>query len=205
MKDIIKGATVFRTDDSGETWVQVSGKTKRMKSYMERHSATYGWVFGQIRVDPNNENRIYTMGLFLNVSDDGGKTFRTLHGMHVDHHGLWIDPNNSDYLLNVQDGGLAVSYDRGANWKTPLKVLPLAQFYNVSFDMEVPFRVYGSIQDHHSFYGEVNISRNRKHIRPVEFTNTLGAEGSSHAIDSRDNTVFCQCFLRITCQTEGWR
>ena len=193
-KDVIKGATVFRTENGGETWAQVSGKTKKMKSFMERHSATYGWVFGQIRVDPLNENRVYTMGLFFNVSDDGGKTFRVLRGMHMDHHGLWIDPNNSDYLLNVQDGGLSISYDRGENWKIPLKELPLAQFYNVAYDMETPFRVYGSIQDHHSYYGTVDISESRKYISPVEFTNTLGAEGSTHAVDSRDNTVYASAF-----------
>lgn len=193
-KDIIKGATIYRTADGGQNWQQVSGLTKRTKAYMQSHSATYGWVFAQIRVDPRDENRLYTMGLFLNVSDDGGKTFRVLRGMHVDHHGLWIDPNNSNYLLNVQDGGLAISYDRGANWKTPLKELPLAQFYNVAYDMETPFRVYGSIQDHHSYYGKVDVSTSRTHIRPGEFTPTLGAEGSSHAVDSRDNTVYASRF-----------
>ena len=193
-KDVIKGATVFRTDNGGETWTQVSGLTKRMKKYMENHSATYGWVFGQIRVDPLDENRVYTLGLFLNVSDDGGKTFRVLRGMHLDQHGLWIDPSNSEYLLDVQDGGLSISYDRGASWKIPIKELPLAQFYNVAFDMEIPFRAYGSIQDHHSFYGEVDLSRGRENVRPVEFTSTLGAEGSSHAIDPRDNTVYASEF-----------
>ncbi len=193
-KDIIKGATIFRTNDGGRNWKQVSGQTEKMKLYMEHHSATYGWVFGQIRVDPKNENRIYTMGLFLNVSDDGGKTFRVLRGLHPDHHGLWIDPNNPDYLLNVQDGGLAISYDRGGNWKIPLEELPVAQFYNVGFDMQKPFNVYGSIQDHHSFYGPVDISRSRKYIRPVEFKHTLGAEGSSHAIDPRDNSVYASVF-----------
>ncbi|MEN8154546.1 MAG: hypothetical protein ABFR75_11050 [Acidobacteriota bacterium] len=201
-KDVIKGATVFRTDDGGENWEQVSGKTEKMKLYMERLSATYGWVFGQIRVDPNNENRIYTMGLFLNVSDDGGKTFRVLRGMHLDHHGLWIDPNNSNYLLNVQDGGLSISYDKGENWKIPLAELPLAQFYNVGFDMEKPFNVYGSIQDHHSFYGPVDISRSRKYVLPVEFKNTLGAEGSSHAIDSRDSTVYASVFYGALARLE---
>jgi photosystem II stability/assembly factor-like uncharacterized protein len=193
-KSVIKGATVYRTADGGKTWTLQSGLTPRMKKYMENHSATYGWVFAQIRVDPNNENRIYTMGLMLNVSDDGGKTFKILGGMHLDQHGLWIDPNNSDYLLDVQDGGLAISYDRGANWKIPLKPLPLAQFYNVSYDMEKPFRVYGSIQDHHSFYGAVDLSRGRKNIRPVEFHETLGAEGSTHAIDTRDNTIYASVF-----------
>lgn len=197
MQDVIKGATIFRTDNGGENWTQVSGLTKRMKSYMERHSATYGWVFAQIRVDPQNENRIYTMGLFLNVSNDGGRTSKVLRGMHVDHHGLWIDPNNPNYLLNVQDGGLAISYDGGANWKIPIDVLPLAQFYNVAFDMAKPFRVYGSIQDHHSYYGKVDLTRGRKFIRPGEFTNTLGAEGSSHAVDPRDNTIYASAFYGI--------
>jgi len=193
-EDIIKGATVYRTDDGGESWRQVSGLTERTKRYMQNHSATYGWVFGQIRVDPRDENRIYTLGLFLNVSDDGGKTFRVLRGMHMDHHGLWIDPDNSDYLLNVQDGGLAISYDRGENWKIPLAELPLAQFYNVAFDMADPFRVYGSIQDHHSFTGEVDVSGGRENIRPVEFTATLGAEGSTHAVDPRDHTIYASSF-----------
>ncbi len=197
VKDVIRGATVFRTDNAGETWKQVSGLTPRTKAYMESHSATYGWVFGQIRVDPNNENRIYTMGLFLNVSDDGGKTFRVLRGMHLDQHGLWVDPNNSNYLLDVQDGGLAISYDRGKSWKIPLKELPLAQFYNIEFDMKTPFNVYGSIQDHHSFYGPVDISRSRKYIKPVEFKHTLGAEGSSHAVDKRDGTVYASVFYGL--------
>ena len=83
-KDVIKGATVYRTDDAGKTWKQTSGLTPEMKTYMERHSGTYGWVFGQIRVDPKDENTIYTLGIQLNTSTDGGKTFRTLRGPHSD-------------------------------------------------------------------------------------------------------------------------
>jgi len=202
--DVIHGATVYKTNDGGENWSKVSGKTKKMKLYMEKLSATYGWVFGQIRVDPNNENRVYVMGLALNVSDDGGETFKALWGMHGDHHGLWIDPNNSDYLLDVQDGGLSISYDRGKNWKNPIKELPLAQFYNVAYDMKKPFNIYGSIQDHHSFFGKVDISRSRKHIRPVKFDRTLGAEGSTHVIDWRDNTVYASVFYgSLARQTKG--
>ncbi len=74
---IIKGATVYRSDDKGETWKQVSGLTPEQKTFMERHSNTYGWVFGQVRVDPNDADTVYTMGLSLNVSTDGGKTFTT--------------------------------------------------------------------------------------------------------------------------------
>ncbi|MEZ5012555.1 MAG: hypothetical protein R2744_13680 [Bacteroidales bacterium] len=75
---------------------------------------------------------------WLNQSTDGGKTFKAIRDPHADHHGLWIDPQNSNYLLNVQDGGLSISYDRGANWKYPISELPLAQFYNAGYDFNHP-------------------------------------------------------------------
>jgi photosystem II stability/assembly factor-like uncharacterized protein len=194
MKDRIKGATIYRSADAGATWEQTSGLDDKTRKFMEDHSATYGWVFSQIRVDPQDEDRIYTMGLALNVSEDGGRTAKVLTGMHLDHHGLWIDPSNSDYLLNVQDGGLAISYDGGENWKIPIEELPLAQFFNVSLDMNEPFRVYGSIQDHGSYSAEVDISEGRTNLQPVEFDSTLGGEGTTHAIDPRDGTIYASSF-----------
>ncbi len=186
---VIKGATIYRSDDKGNTWRQTSGQTEEMKSYMERHSATYGWVFAQMRVDPNDENTIYTMGLGLNVSNDGGKTFRRLGGMHGDHHGLWIDPNNSEYLVNCNDGGVVISYDGGETWKQNTNNLPAVQFFNLSYDMDTPFRVYGSIQDHGSRRGVVDISRGRDKIPATDWEGAPGGEGSSHAIDPRDPNV----------------
>ncbi len=185
----IKGATVYRSDDRGANWKQVSGLTPETKPYMERHSATYGWVFGQMRVDPNDENTIYTMGLALNVSNDGGKTFRRLRGMHGDHHGLWIDPDNSDYLINVNDGGIVISYDKGETWRQFRNNLPLCQFFNIAHDMDTPFRVYGSMQDHGSFRGVVDLSRGRDNIPTVDFEGAPGGEGSSHAIDPTDPRI----------------
>jgi len=193
--DIIKGATVYRSDDAGASWTQVSGLTEDSKKYMMNHSGTYGWVFGQIRVDPKNPDILWTLGLYLNKSVDGGKTFTAIKEMHADHHGLWIDPNNPNYLLNVQDGGLSISYDQGANWREPIEELPLAQFYNISFDYSEPFRVVGSIQDHHSFIGPVDLTSGRDKITPVKFLPTVGAEGCAHAIDPRDNnTIYGSIF-----------
>lgn len=174
----IKGATVFRSDNGGENWKQVSEQNE----YMEGLSGTYGWVFGQIRVDPVNPDKIYVMGLALNVSEDGGKTYRPLRGMHGDHHGLWIDPENPEYLVNVNDGGVAISYD-GENFRTFYDNLPLVQFFNINVDMDEPFRVYGSVQDHGSYRGIVDLSRGRNSIQPVAFENAPGGEGSNHAID----------------------
>ena len=196
----IKGATVYRSDDRGDSWTQVSPTD----ATMERASGTYGWVFGQLRVDPNDEDTVYFMGLGLNVSNDGGRTWRPLRGMHGDHHGLWIDPQNSSYLVNVNDGGVDISYDAGVNWKNfNNDGLTLVQFFNIGIDMDDPFYIYGSVQDHGSRRGMVDLSRGRDSIPAVAFENAPGGEGSSHAIDPTDpNTVYSAGFYGTISRTD---
>ena len=183
--DIIKGAEVYRSDDAGATWRKVS----ESNASMERLAGTYGWVFGQIRVDPTNENTVYVMGLALNVSRDGGRTFQAIGDMHGDHHALWIDPDNPNFLVNGNDGGVVVSYDQGRNWREFLDNLPVVQFFNASFDMDTPFRVYGSIQDHGSRRAVVDLSRGRDRVPAQAFQSAPGGEGSRHAIDPRNPNV----------------
>ncbi|HDR88302.1 MAG TPA: hypothetical protein ENN63_01565 [Bacteroidetes bacterium] len=207
---VIMGATVYRTSNGALSWQRVSGQTEEMARYMERHSGTYGWVFGQIRVDPNDENTIYTMGVQLHVSNDGGKTFRTLRGMHADHHGLWIDPDNSDYLFNANDGGVCVSYDRGETWHLFTERLQASQFFNVQVDNADPFHIYGSIQDHGSYRAEVDLIRGRDRIPVADFEWAPGGEGSNHAIDPTDpNRVYAAGFygnmIRGYLQENGWQ
>jgi photosystem II stability/assembly factor-like uncharacterized protein len=125
----------------------------------------------------------------LNVSRDGGKTFKELEGMHGDHHALWIDPDNPRFLVNGNDGGVVVSYDRGENWRQFLNNLPAVQFFNVSYDMETPFHVYGSIQDHGSRRGIVDLRRGRDSIPAQPFESAPGGEGSRHAIDPVDTNI----------------
>jgi photosystem II stability/assembly factor-like uncharacterized protein len=215
----IKASELYRSDDRGTSWRKVS----ESDSYMARIPSTYGWVFGQMRVDPNDENTIYLMGLALNVSNDGGKTFRRLGGMHGDHHALWIDPANSDFLVNGNDGGVVISYDGGEKWRRFLDNLPVVQFYNVGYDMAEPFNVYGSIQDHGSCKGEVSTSRVRyrksggsdrgrrwrSRGAAVEWDNTSGGEASYHAIDpSNPATLYSSGFygsIRRTDQESGER
>lgn len=178
---VIRGATVFRSDDGGASWRQ----TSEHGSYMESLGGTYGWVFGQMRVDPNDPDKIYVMGVQLHVSEDSGQTFRRLTGMHVDHHGLYIDPNNSDYLVNNNDGGAYVSYDGGENWRFFVEI-PIVTFFNVNHDLGDPFRVYGSVQDHGSYSGIVDLSQGRHDIPAVDWQSAPGGEGSHHAIDPRN-------------------
>jgi len=180
----IKSAEIYRTDDKGKTWRRVTENN----DFMMGHSGTYGWVFGQIRVDPTDENTIYTLGLGLNVSRDGGKTFSTLRGMHGDHHGLWIDPKNPAILYNVNDGGFYHSADAGKTWTYDVSAGG-AQFYNVTLDNSVPIWAYGSIQDQGSRRGRVDISKGRASIPAGAWSNAPGGEGSNQAIDPANNDI----------------
>ena len=195
---VIRGATVYRSDDGGAAWRQTSSHG----TYMENLSGTYGWVFGQIRVDPNDADKVYVLGIQLNVSEDGGATFRRIPGMHVDHHGLYIDPNNSDYLVDNNDGGVYVSYDGGVHWRF-FGEIPVSTFFNVSYDMDEPFRVYGSVQDHGSFSGVVDLLGGRRAIEPIAWIDAPGGEGSHHAIDPRDpNVVYSAGFYGSLSRTD---
>ena len=186
----IRAAEVYRTDDKGRTWRKVS----EGNDFMAQHSGTYGWVFGQIRVDPADENTIYTLGLNLNVSHDGGKTFTVLRGMHGDHHGLWIDPKSSSVLYNVNDGGFYESADAGRTWRFAVSAGG-SQFYNVALDTSTPAWAYGSVQDVGSRRGQVNISNGRDHVPAVEWTDAPGGEGSHQAIDPQNpNIVYSHGF-----------
>ena len=186
----IKAAEIYRTDDKGVTWRKVS----ESDAFMAGHSGTYGWVFGQIRVDPRDDKTIYTLGLSLNVSHDAGKTFASIRGPHGDHHGLWIDPTNPSTLYNANDGGIYTSTDAGATWRFAVSAGG-SQFYNVSLDNSAPAWVYGSIQDIGSRRGKVDVSGGRDRIPAVEWTAAPGGEGSYQAIDPENpNIVYSHSF-----------
>ena len=190
--DII-GAEVYRSDDQGETWRKVSPASR----LFERFGGTYGWVFGQIRVDPNNADVIYLMGLGLFRSTDAGKTWEQVgEENHGDHHGLWIDPADSNYLINVNDGGANVSYDNGKHWRSFQAGIPATQFYNVAYDMNKPFNVYGSVQDFGTMRG-IGVAP-LKVLDPnawwesqavVRWEMAPGGEGTLIAVDPNDPNI----------------
>jgi photosystem II stability/assembly factor-like uncharacterized protein len=187
---VIKGAEVYRSDDKGETWKKVSPDNRMMEGF----GGTYGWVFGQMRVDPSDENTIYIMGLALAKSTDGGRSFERLRysGLHGDHHGLWIDPDDSNYLINVNDGGVNISYDGGKTWRNFHTIHPVVQFYNVAYDMEKPFNVYGSVQDHGTYKGNVlhNLPRRRgEPRRETRWEAVPGGEGTHIAVDPTNSKM----------------
>jgi photosystem II stability/assembly factor-like uncharacterized protein len=181
----IKGAEIYRSDNKGQSW----RKASEPNAFMEGAAATYGWVFSQVRVDPTNENVVYFQGLMLNQSTDGGRTFKTLRGMHTDHHALWIDPANPENLIDGNDGGIVMSYDGGKTWRLFTDNLPVATFFNIEFDNGSPLRVYGSVQDHGSYRAVVDLSKGRNKIPTQAFEETLGGEGTTHAIDKSNNDL----------------
>lgn len=189
-EDVIEGAVVYRSNDRGASWQRVS-KSDRI---MQRLFSTYGWVFGQIRVDPTDEDTVYVMGVPLLKSTDGGVTFQPLYypDLHGDHHALWIDPRNPNYLINGNDGGVNISYDGGATWKD-LDNLPVVQFYNVAVDNATPFNVYGSIQDNGSWRGPSTHTPGRN--EEINWRRIPGGEASHIEIDPDDpNTLYSESF-----------
>ncbi len=139
----VKGAEVYRSDDAGQTWFRTHEEPLQGVSY------TYGYYFGQVRVAPDDPDRLYITGVPVLSSEDGGKNWArldTVGDIHVDHHELWINPRKSDQMLLGNDGGLYATYDRGVHW-THLNNLPVGQFYTVMVDNAKPYNVYGGTQD----------------------------------------------------------
>src|SRR5215468_9525114 len=136
-----KRSGIWRSDDKGKTWRLVSNNNNRPMYY------------SQIRVDPSNPEIVYTGGLNVTKSTDGGKTFINLQGIaHSDHHALWVDSKNGNHLLVGNDGGLDVSYEQGATWEF-LNTIAASQFYAVAADMRKPYYVCGGLQDNGSWCG----------------------------------------------------
>jgi photosystem II stability/assembly factor-like uncharacterized protein len=148
------GGEVYRTDDGGATW-------RKMNSERDDVSRKSGYAFNQIRVDPNNPDRIFITGSSIASSEDGGKTWAGLSGPQGnrvfrrafgDFRTFWIDPENSDRLIAGSDGGVYLSYDGGKTCDH-LANLPLGEVYALTVDMETPYNIYAGLQDHESWKG----------------------------------------------------
>lgn len=173
---------IFRSSDKGATWEKMSPQIAQ------------GMYYGQIIADPKNVDRIYIPNVVFQVSDDGGRTQRPLGERlkHVDNHAIWVDPNNTDYILVGSDGGVYESFDRGANWHFKAN-LSVAQFYDVTTDTAVPFyNVYGGTQDNNSLGGPAK-TRNVAGITNADWFITNGGDGFRAQVDPTDpNTIYAE-------------
>jgi photosystem II stability/assembly factor-like uncharacterized protein len=222
----IKGNEVYRSNDKGASWKLVSGQDDAQRALMKGMSGTYAWVFGNIRVDPTDENTVYTLALGVSVSHDGAKTFGRIGGppsaaggvppvagappasgappvgggggrggVGGDNHAMWIDPKNTSFMLSGNDSGFRVSTDGGQTWRRA--DLPTETFFDIAFDMDTPFRVYGSAQDHGSYRAVVDLGNGRENLKAIPFESAPGGEYCEHAIDPRNpNIVYSGALTR---------
>ncbi len=172
---------IFRSEDRGETWTRMSGTNPRPSYY------------SQVRIDPNNSEKLWVLGAPLYYSEDGGRTFREdrWQKIHSDFHAFWIDPANSDHMIAGCDGGINITFDGGRTWDYDNNV-PLGQFYEIAFDMQKPYHVCGGLQDNYSWCGpSANLMTSG--ITNDDWYNIGGGDGFDTKIDLNDpNTVYTE-------------
>lgn len=154
---------IFRSDDGGATWTLVNDD----RNYRQR-----AFYYTRIYADPKNRDRVYVLNVGFFRSDDGGKTFRPIRVPHSDNHDLWIHPENTDILINANDGGANVTKDGGRTWTE--QDYPTAQFYHVSTDNAFPYNVLGAQQDNSTV--RIPSRTTGPGIRPQDWTSTAGGE-----------------------------
>lgn len=198
------GLEIYRSDDEGRSW------EKTHDDYIDFVYNSYGYYFGQIRINPSDINKIYVLGVPIIRSDDGGKTFKSIGApnVHADHHALWINPKDADHLILGNDGGANISYDDGTTWNN-CNMPPVGQFYAVAVDMAEPYRVYGGLQDNGVWVGPGNYRSSRGWMASghYPYREILGGDGMQVAIDTRNNNTVYTGFqfgnyFRIDLQNE---
>ncbi len=158
-RNALIGGEVYRSDDAGASW-------RKMNAAADDVSRKTGYAFNQLRVDPNNPDRIFITGSNLIASEDGGKTWqglgqggpqaaRPFRRAFGDFRAFWIDPEDSDRMIAASDGGVFLSFD-GGRTADHLMNLPLGEIYALGADMENPYHIFVGLQDHESWMGPVN-------------------------------------------------
>ena len=136
---------LYHSLDGGVSWSLIQGDNIGNRPF----------YYADIYADPSDERRLFNLYSMVDLSEDGGRTFRTIlpySGVHPDHHAFYIHPDDPNFLIDGNDGGLNISRDGGQSW-TFVNNLPLGQFYHIAVDMAVPYRIYGGMQDNGSWVG----------------------------------------------------
>ena len=153
-----KKNALYKSIDGGDNWIKINEKAG---------IGNRPFYYSDIFVDPQNENRLYSVFSYVNISEDGGKNFKQLmpaynvnNGVHPDHHAWWIHPEDGSFMIDGNDGGLNITYDGGVNWRF-VGNIPVAQFYHINVDNEFPYNVYGGMQDNGSWRGPAYVLKSQ--------------------------------------------
>jgi photosystem II stability/assembly factor-like uncharacterized protein len=180
------GAEVFKTTNGGKSW------KKTHDNFLDGVYSSYGYYFGEIRVDLQDENGIYVLGVPIIKSKDGGKTFTSIgkENVHSDHQALWVNPKKAGHILNGNDGGLNLSYDDGKNW-IKLNDPAVGQFYSVYADNQKNYKVYGGLQDNGVWVAPNNakIDKRWKHLGQNPYESIMGGDGMQVQVDDRNPNI----------------
>jgi len=192
VQKVVIGGAIYRSNDKGETWEKMG----EVHDFFRPFSGTYGWVFGQIRVDPKNENKVYALGVLKGISEDGGKTWKpwnatdtTSDWTHGDNHALWFDANDPDRIIVGNDGGVTLTKNGGAKWKNFFDKIPTTQFYTVTYDMETPFNVFGAVQDEGTMTGSVSNIFGKPDLALRKWKMAPGGEGTQVQVDPQNSNI----------------
>ena len=166
---------LYVSNNAGKSWKQVSDDNRLTQR---------AWYYIELFVDPKDEETIYVQSAPFLRSTDGGKTWETIGGTHGDFHDMWINPENPDNFVVANDGGAAITFNKGRTWSTQSN-MPTAQFYRINVDNQFPYRIYGGQQDNTSV-AIASRELGSGGITPESWTASAGGESAFLAFNPDD-------------------
>ncbi len=174
----VKGVEMYRSDDGGSTWRKISPDGENI-------GGSPAYYYQQVRVDPNDEDHVYVIGIQVWETKDAGGSWDRAFNFGGDNHAMWIDPDDSEHMVLGYDHGMGITYDAGKTWYHPDEI-PLAQFYAVDVDMAYPYNVYGGLQDNGSVRGPSTM-KDGSSIGFEQWQRVGGGDGMYNIVDRSNN------------------